>query len=101
MEHNFGAADGRRNGAGIANVRLVPFDAGTNFFEVRSMPRKQVVDHAHLAVALREQGADHCRADKTSAAGDDVTRHLASPPVWWPPPPVSCRAKETHHRSAS
>ena len=47
MKYNVRAAKGGGNGAGIANVRLVPFDAGTNFFEVRSMPGEQVVDHAH------------------------------------------------------
>src|ERR1700721_2761268 len=80
MKYQVGAAQGGLHGGRVANVGLVPLDSGTDVLEILRATSEQIVDDAHLAVALREQGTNQRGADETGAAGYDITCHESTCP---------------------
>src|SRR6202044_3485039 len=77
MKYHVGAAQGGLHGGRVANVGLVPLGSRTDVLEILRAAGEQIVDHAHLAVALREQGTTQRGADETGAASYDITCHYS------------------------
>ncbi len=50
----------------IANVDAVQLDPRPHFFQVLLRTRQKIVDHAHLAIAPRQQRAHQARTDEAA-----------------------------------